>query len=181
MAQVLAVCGMPASGKGLFAEILAGMGVPVRSMGDMIRAEVNRLGLEESPSIFGEVATKLRAEFGDDVLARRLINEVDSLLENNSVVLIEGMRGTAEKLVFSSHWGDSFSTVAIKAHDDIRFARISERQRSEDGNRQDFEKRNQREIGWGLKVLMAEAKIRFSNESDINTFRTEVEAWFNSL
>jgi len=181
MARVLAVCGMPASGKGLFAEILAKKGVPVRSMGDMIRAEVNRLGLEESPSIFGEIATRLRAEYGDDVLAHRLIDEVDSLLEYNPVVLIEGMRGTAEKSVFESHWGDLFSTVAISAHQDIRFARISKRQRSEDGNRDDLEDRDRREIGWGLEILLSEAEFKFRNEADIDAFRIEVETWFNSL
>ena len=40
MGRVIAVCGLPASGKGEFAAILAETGIPVLSMGDMIRAEV---------------------------------------------------------------------------------------------------------------------------------------------
>ncbi len=56
MGKVVAVCGMPGSGKGEFAAVLELQGVPVLSMGDMVRAEVKRQNLAESPGIFGEIA-----------------------------------------------------------------------------------------------------------------------------
>jgi len=180
MAKVLAVCGMPAAGKGLFAEILAEKGVPVRSMGDMVRAEVRRIEIEETPGIFGEVASQLRAEHGDDILAHRLIEEVDSLLEHHSIVLIEGMRGIAERSVFKNHWGKQFNSVAITANEEIRFKRVQQRNRSEDGTRNDFDIRDKREIGWGLDILIAEADFSFTNESGIDVLRNIVEDWFNS-
>ena len=106
MARVVAVCGMPGSSKGEFAAILSEAGVPIVSMGDMIRAEVAQRGLDEAPHVFGEVAAELRAEFGEDVLAVRLCDHVDALLSNHSMVLIEGLRGTAEEdAVFSARWG----------------------------------------------------------------------------
>ena len=105
MGRVLAVCGLPGSGKGEFASVMERNKIPILSMGDMVRAEVSRLGLEESPGIFGEIAAQLRAEFGDDVLAKRLCNAVDELLDTNDIILIEGLRGTAEFDLFSSRWG----------------------------------------------------------------------------
>ena len=93
MGVVIAVSGLPAAGKGEFADILAQNGIPVRSMGDMVRAEVKMRGLKEEPHIFGEVATKLREEHGEDVLANRLVSSVDLLLKENRIVLIEGLRG----------------------------------------------------------------------------------------
>ena len=69
MGRVLAVCGLPGSGKGEFASVMERNGIPILSMGDMVRAEVSRLNIEESPGIFGEIAAQLRAEFGDDVEA----------------------------------------------------------------------------------------------------------------
>ena len=69
MGLVLAVCGMPASGKGEFATVLSNSGIPVCSMGDMIRSEVTAREIEESPRVFGEVAAELRAQHGDGVLA----------------------------------------------------------------------------------------------------------------
>ena len=63
MGRVLAVCGMPASGKGEFAAILKDRGIPILSMGDMIREEVRHRQLQESPEIFGEIAdTKIPNE-----------------------------------------------------------------------------------------------------------------------
>ena len=59
MGLVIAVSGLPAAGKGEFAAILASHGIPVRSMGDMVRAEVKALGVEELPHVFGEVAAKM--------------------------------------------------------------------------------------------------------------------------
>ena len=73
MGLVIAVSGLPAAGKGEFAAILAATGIPVRSMGDMVRAEVRARGIPEAPHVFGEVATEMRAEHGDDVLAHRLV------------------------------------------------------------------------------------------------------------
>ena len=46
MSRVLAVCGMPGSGKGEFAQIFIDAGIPVRSMGDMVREEVARRELD---------------------------------------------------------------------------------------------------------------------------------------
>ena len=89
MGRVVAVCGMPGSGKGEFAAVIAQQGVPVLSMGDMVRAEVRRQALEETPGIFGEIAAQLRAEHGEDVLAVRLADAVDALLVEHSIVLIE--------------------------------------------------------------------------------------------
>ena len=115
MAKVVAVCGMPGSGKGEFAAVLAQSGVPIVSMGDMVRAEVRSQGLVEAPHVFGQVAASLRAEHGEDVLAVRLCDRVDELLTNHPLVLIEGLRGTAEDAVFSARWGETYRTVAIEA------------------------------------------------------------------
>jgi hypothetical protein len=111
MARVVAVCGMPGSGKGEFANVLHSHGIPVLSMGDMVRAEVRRLELKESPGIFGEIAAQLRAEHGEDVLAVRLADAVDEHLKNNSIVLSKECEELQRGLCLnnagrrtSSHW-----------------------------------------------------------------------------
>ena len=181
MGLVIAVSGLPAAGKGEFAAILASTGIPVRSMGDMVRAEVKARGLTEAPHVFGEVAVQLRAEYGDDVLAHRLVNAVDELLNSHPIVLIEGLRGVAEREVFSNHWGDSFKIVAITATKQLRFQRVQSRARSEDGDLSDLEERDSRETGWGLDRIIEEADYSFSNESNLEDFESEVTAWLNTL
>lgn len=181
MARVFAVCGMPGSGKGEFAAVLSQTGIPVVSMGDMIRAEVRKQGLVESPNIFGEVAAALRQEFGENVLAVRLCDEVDMLLNDHEIVLIEGLRGTAENDVFSRRWGDSYQTVAIVTDVELRFQRIQQRGRSEDGDRAAFEARNQRERGWGLDQLIEQADVVLHNNEDLNDLQERCSSWLTGL
>ncbi len=181
MGLVLAICGMPASGKGEFASVLANRGIPVRSMGDMVRAEVNRLGLAESPNIFGDVASSLREQFGDDILAVRLISVVDRLLQDNPIVLIEGMRGVAEKKIFMQHWGDKFLSIGITASKETRFQRVLSRNRAEDGDRDSFETRDEREKGWGLESIIEESDIIFSNDDELVDLSFLVSTWLDNL
>ena len=178
MGKVVAVCGMPGSGKGEFAAVLAQQGVPVLSMGDMVRAEVKRQNLAESPGIFGEIAAQLRAEHGEDVLAVRLADAVDELLKTHPIVLIEGMRGTAERIVFSQRWSEAFASVAVEASPDVRFTRIQNRGRSEDGDRASFEVRDTREIGWGLDQIILEADHHIDNNLDLVTFQENCQTWY---
>ncbi len=178
MGQVVAVCGMPGSGKGEFAAVIAEQGVPVLSMGDMVRAEVRRQELAESPGIFGEIAAQLRAQFGEDVLAVRLADAVDELLAKHPVVLIEGMRGTAERTVFLARWGEAFASLAVDASPDVRFERIQHRGRTEDGDRAAFEVRDAREIGWGLDLIIAESDYKIDNNQDLISFRNDCQKWY---
>ena len=181
MGRIITVCGMPASGKGVFAEALAARQIPVLSMGDMIRAEVNRLGLEESPGIFGETASELRSIHGEGVLASRLIPTADAVSATNPIVLIEGLRGVAELEIFRSHWQENLLVVAIKAAKENRYLRVQARGRAEDGNREDFEIRDAREIGWGLDNLINDADIIFDNDASPDMLQEIVTAWLESL
>ncbi len=181
MARVVAVCGMPGSGKGEFANVLSENKIPVLSMGDMVRAEVTRLELKESPGIFGEIAAQLRADHGEDVLAVRLADAVDTHLESHPIVLIEGMRGTAERVIFEQRWGESFSSLAVVASPDTRFTRIQNRGRSEDGDRQAFETRDTRERGWGLEEIIAESDFLIDNNVNLEMFRNSCFTWLKSF
>jgi dephospho-CoA kinase len=181
MGRVFAVCGLPGSGKGEFAAVLQRSKIPILSMGDMVRAEVSRRELEESPGIFGIIAAQLRSEFGDDVLAKRLCDAVDELLEDNELILIEGLRGTAEFDLFKSRWGNRFSTIAITSPMEVRFQRIQSRGRSEDGDYAAFEVREKRETGWGLDKLIESADVVLPNDSNLEEFYSLCEDWLEQF
>lgn len=181
MGRVIAVCGLPASGKGEFAAVLAESGIPVLSMGDMVRAEVKKRDIEEYPEVFGEVAQQLRQQFGDDVLAVRLCSAVDTLLEDHNIVLIEGLRGVAEYDVFFAHWQERFSTVAVTAEVDVRFHRIQMRGRAEDGDRDSLKIRDEREIGWGLDKLIVQADSVIDNDGNLVEFINKCQIWLKQI
>ena len=181
MGHAVAVCGMPGSGKGEFAKIISDNGIPVRSMGDMVRAEVAARGLTGSPTVFGEVAADLRRKFGDDILAKRLADEVSKLMLTHSIVLIDGMRGTAEYEMFSNRWGSEFTSIAIIANQDVRFHRTQKRGRPEDGDRQQFQIREDREAGWGLNSLIEQADYSLTNESTLTELVQATNGWLSEF
>ncbi len=181
MGHAVAVCGMPGSGKGEFAKIIADNGIPVRSMGDMVRAEVKLRGLEGNPNVFGEVAADLRAKFGEEVLAIRLADEVTELMKTHPIVMIEGMRGTAEFQIFNSRWAPRFSSVAITANPEVRFQRTQSRGRSEDGDREQFQIREAREAGWGLYSLIEQADYQINNESTLEDLVISANSWLTKF
>ena len=74
--KVIGVVGLPASGKGEFSKIAAGMGIPVIVMGDVIREAVRKAGLEPNDANFGATANRLRAENGMDAIARLCVPEI---------------------------------------------------------------------------------------------------------
>jgi dephospho-CoA kinase len=180
MVRVVAISGMPGAGKGVFGQVAIEMGFIVRSMGDMIRAEVEARDLDENPHIFGRIAQELRDKYGYGVLATRLVGAINKDLETTDIVVIEGMRGDAERNIFAEAWGDDFGVLAIDSSIDARFQRILARGRAEDGDRATFEERDERECGWGLGLILKQANWRLSNEGEIKEFKDASKAWLFS-
>ena len=181
MVRVLAVCGLPACGKGEFADVASSLSLPVRSMGDMVREEVVRQGLEGDPRVFGRIAVELRAAHGDDVLAVRLADAIDAMEERPALLIIDGLRGVAERDVFTARWGQEFRVVAIHAEAEVRFNRSQARARAEDGSLEDFQARDTRELGWGVGQLMEEADHVLHNRDPLSAFRAEARALLQNL
>ena len=119
-AKIIAICGMPGSGKGEISKLANQKGIPVLSMGDMIRAEAERRGLEETPGNIGLVVVSLRSQFGEQILADRLVPSVEALSHTSAeIIFIEGIRGTAEVEVFKQKWGNNFSLLGILSDEDV--------------------------------------------------------------
>jgi len=181
MVLVVAVVGMPGCGKGELSALVKAAGIPVFSMGDMIRDEVEARNLEGDPHVFGRVAQELRDEFGYGVLASRLAPYIESSLVDSQMVLIEGMRGVDERDIFLEHWPDSLRVIAVVVEADIRFNRISARGRAEDGDRAAFNERDRRELSWGVGELIAGADWSLDNSGDLETFNNLSEQWLKAL
>ena len=181
-AKIIAICGMPGSGKGEVSKLANQNGIPVLSMGDMIRAEAERRGLEETPGNIGLVVVSLRSQFGEQILAERLVPSVEALSHTSApIIMIEGIRGTAEADVFKQQWGELFSLLAIVSDEDTRWQRILLRGRGEDGDRQDFATRNTRERKWGLGDLIENAEYKIENNSTLEQLKIDFNSWLSSI
>jgi len=197
MSTVLVLTGLPGSGKSEASEIAKDMSIPVLTMGNIIRTETANRGLEANSKNIGMVAMDLRAEFGDDIVLQRLWPFISEALDNQNLVLIDGMRSIAERDALVRLTGLQPKILAILASEHTRNSRLVGRQRSDDvklqkgddGNNLTPKKdgfsavseRDQREKGWGVEALLKIADYEIENEGSMELFRINVKALLEGL
>jgi len=170
--KVVGVVGMPASGKTEAAEVAREEDVPVVSMGDVIREEVELRGLEPTDENMGRVGVALREKEGDDAVARRCASDIRS--KDAPVVLVDGVRSADEAEYFRDEFGDGFVLVAVKAPFETRLERVRSRGRSDDADAADeLRERDERELGYGMGEAIDEADVTIGNDGSLEGFRKE--------
>ena len=172
--QVIGTVGLAGSGKGEFATVAEELGVPVVTMGDVIRAECRDRGLDPAEH-HGEVATELREENGPAAIAEASLPHIEAALEDADTVLVDGIRSDVEVDVFEERFGDDFSLVSIEAPFELRRERVTDRGRDRvDGDGEGLRERDERELGFGLGEAMDRADVTVENTGTLEAFRTRV-------
>lgn len=168
--KVVGVVGMPASGKSEAARLARDEDVPVVTMGDVIRDEVERRGLEPTDENMGRVATALRDEEGDDAVARRCVEEIRA--HDGSTVLVDGLRSDEEADYFRDEFGEGFTLVAVEAPFETRLERVRDRDRDDDmATADELRDRDERELGYGMGEAIENADVRIRNDGSLGEFR----------
>lgn len=179
--QVLAFVGAPAAGKTEAASVAMEMGIPVITMGGVIRDELRRRGLPLSDENAGRIANELRAHEGMDAIAKRcipLIKGVKDVEEKKArkVIVIDGIRGVAEVETFKKEFGTDFVLVRIDAPLILRYERIKTRGRGDDLlSIEEFEEREEREKRWGMGEAMKNADKVVKNEGSLEEFKEQIK------
>jgi dephospho-CoA kinase len=177
--RIIAFVGMPASGKSEAARIASEMEIPVVNMGDVIRNEVLRRGLEPSDSNTGMVASDLRKCEGMDAIAKRCISRIREV--GSELVVVDGVRGIAEVECFKREFGTGFVLISIYAPVEVRFSRVQKRGRSDDMDSiKGLHLRDERELGWGMGEAIEASSAEIENSSSLDTFRRDIVEVLNN-
>jgi cytidylate kinase len=183
---------MPGSGKSVASGVARKMGLNVVVMGDVIRREAMRLHLELTDENLGQVGNLLRKKEGPTAIAQRTLEMARSF--GGETVIVDGLRSKAEADFFRSN-SKNFKLVEICASHEARSKRIAIRGRSDDSNFegdndtceanackekidltfQALERRERREMGWGMHEAIKEADFRVRNDGDIDAFRRSIQ------
>ena len=180
---VFAFVGAPAAGKTEAASVAREMGIPVITMGEVIRAELKKRGLPLSDENAGRVANELRAREGMDAIAKRCIPLIKAQKKSagkdqKGIVVVDGVRGIAEVETFKKEFGDDFVLVRIDAPLSLRYERIKTRGRRDDLDLlslDEFKNREEREIGWGMEEAMKKADKVVKNITSLEEFREQIK------
>ncbi|MFB6117441.1 AAA family ATPase [Halosegnis sp.] len=170
--EVIGTVGLPGSGKGEFAEVARELGVPVVTMGDVIREECRARGLDPA-DYHGEVARALREEDGPLAIAERSIPLVHEAGEGAETVVVDGLRSAAELKRFREAFGDAFTLVAVEAPFEARAERIDARGRDNTAA-ETLRDRDERELGFGMGEAIEQADRRIENDGSLAAFREAV-------
>ncbi|MFC7213986.1 AAA family ATPase [Saliphagus sp. GCM10025334] len=172
---VIGTVGLPGSGKGEAATVARERGIPVVTMGDVVRQETADRGLDPSKD-HGTVAQALREENGPAAIAERSLPMLEDRLEDHEGVLVDGIRSGTEVDVFEERFGEDFTLVSIEAPFDLRRERVVDRGRDadEDDGGEGLEARDERERGFGMDDAMARADVVVENTESLEAFRSQV-------
>jgi dephospho-CoA kinase len=179
--QILAFIGAPASGKTVAASIAKDLGIPVITMGDVIREELQRRTLPVTDENAGRVANELRANEGLDAIAKRCFPRIHDLMVSggneaeNKLIVVDGIRGVAEVEAFKRAFGANFVLVLIDAPLSLRYTRIKNRGRGDDSLAlEEFQAREARENRWGMGEAMQQADRVVRNEGSLRAFKEQI-------
>ncbi|HEV8595032.1 MAG TPA: AAA family ATPase [Thermoplasmata archaeon] len=169
MGRVICVTGMPGCGKEEFVKVAEQRGLAIVRMGDIVREEAKRRGLKFSDETVGGMAHEERVKNGFGVWAERTVPHI-----TDRPTVIDGIRGREEVEVFRRAFGDRLAVVAIHASPKVRYERIRKRGRGDDViSLEEFRRREERELGWGLGEVIATADFTVVNEDGLEGMQAE--------
>jgi len=170
---VIGLVGMPGSGKSVVVDTARELGYDIVVMGDVIRQETLKRGLELTPQNVGKVMLQLREECGNYVIAQKCIPKIEE--QTSSKVLVDGLRSLFEADIFKEHFA-KFSLVAVHASPETRFNRLSNRRRSDDpAEWKVFKERDLRELSVGLGNVIAMAGQVIVNDNSFEHVKAKVK------
>ncbi|MEM2263523.1 MAG: AAA family ATPase [Candidatus Bathyarchaeia archaeon] len=168
---VVGLAGMPGAGKSVVVNAARVGGYAVVVMGDEVREEARRKGLEPTPENLGRIMLELRRLCGEAVIAKRCIPKI--LEKTESRVIVDGVRSLAEVEEFRRHF-PKFTLIAVHSSPETRFKRLFRRQRSDDPKSWEiFRERDMRELSVGLGNAIAMAEYMIVNEESLEAAKKQ--------
>lgn len=169
--KIIAFVGLPLSGKSTAANVAKEMSIPVVVMGDIVREEVKKRGLELTDENAGKVASELRQKEGMDAIARRCIPKIRKAAKDTGIVVIDGIRGIAEVERFRKEFGEDFILIHIDSPIELRLERALKRKRSDDiSSIEELKQRDERELSWNMGKAIEAADFTIENTSSFEEF-----------
>ena len=174
--MIIIVTGMPGSGKSKIVKEFERRGFPSVSMGDVVREETLKRGLELTKENVAKVSIRLRQELGQNAVAKLTVEKVRELLKESDVVVIDGVRSLDEVGTFRGAFPDEkIIVVAVHTPPKQRFERLRARGRHDDPKTwEDFEERDWKELRFGIGSVIAMADYMLVNDGSHDEYEKNV-------
>lgn len=153
---------MPGAGKSTIADGLKSKGYDIINMGNAVRTEAKNRNLEPTGHNLGKLMLELREKNGQGAVAELVTPQIKN--SKSQVIIIDGIRSNAEIEVLRKY--GIVKLLAIHASTNTRFGFLKQRGRSDDPQtKENFEERDNREIGVGISNSIALSDETISNNN----------------
>ncbi|HSX40513.1 MAG TPA: AAA family ATPase [Candidatus Saccharimonadales bacterium] len=126
MKTLIAIVGMPGSGKSIATAYLHKKGIPFVRFGDLTDETLKERSLPITPENEQMVREKLRQDFGMDVYAVKAKPKIDEILKTSDTISLDGLYSWEEYLFLKNEF-PNLVVIAIYARPQVRYQRLSER------------------------------------------------------
>lgn len=158
---IVCLTGMPGAGKSTVASFLKEKGFASLTMGDAVREEAERLGLEPTDSNLGQLMLELRQDLGQGAVAHLILKKLERDGSADNLV-IDGVRSLPEVQVLGRI--GHVKLLAIHASQETRYKHLTGRGRSDaPATTDEFAGRDRRELSVGISEAIALADETLSN------------------
>jgi len=125
---IIALVGMPGSGKTDAADYLKKKGLPVITFGKIVNDYIENNKLPHDEAHHQQVRVQLRKQYGQEAMAVLNADKIVESLKKNLIVVIDGMRSWEEYEYIKKHFSKAkLFIIALYADKEMRYKRINSR------------------------------------------------------
>jgi dephospho-CoA kinase len=128
MVRIVAIVGMPGSGKSLVASYLKSKGFPIIWFGEIIIREVEKRSLPITPQNEQTVREEIRKKHGIGVCAQMALPLIKAKLLEHQLVIIDGLYSLSEYKILKQEFNDELLVLTIFTPKALRYERLALRQ-----------------------------------------------------
>lgn len=125
---IIAIVGLPGSGKTDAAAFFRKKNLPVIAFGKTVNDLIDQKKLPHSEEVHKKIREEIRKKYGQEALAVLNIKEIKNALKSNTIIIVEGMRSWEEYLYLKKELPKiNLAIVCLYTDKDLRYKRISTR------------------------------------------------------
>jgi dephospho-CoA kinase len=126
--KILAVVGLAGAGKSEVVEHISKKGFPKVYFGGVVLQAVKDAGLDITPDNERMMREKLRAEEGNDVVANRIVRQINDLIDaGQRHVIADGLYSWTEYKILKHEFPGKLELISVVAPRPLRYHRLEHR------------------------------------------------------